>query len=357
MRILITIALLVLISSFFACDISVENPTPDPTENPQFANWLIPKNQIINRGTPDDMIPSIDDPKFLTTSKVDFLEDDDLVLGISVNSEFRAYPINILNYHEVVNDAFMNHEIMIAYSPLSGSSAAWDRDDLRGIASTFGISEFIFKSNHILYDRATQSHWLPLTFTCVNGQLEGLNADQYEIIETTWANWKTMFPGTRILSPDAASDFNYDVDIYEDYKKSDTIHFLTQPLDDRLFRKERVHAVIVGERAKVYRFDSFADPVSVVMDNFQGLAIVVVASPSNQYISSFESRIPGGSEIDFTINNDAPNIVMQDNQGNKYDIFGLAVDGPNKGRLLTPTVSMMGYWFAVAAMYPDPIIY
>ncbi len=336
---------------------TIENPPPDPKQNPEYANWLIPKGEIINRGTPDDLIPALDEPSTINMSSVDFLEDDDLILGVNVNGEFRAYPIGMLNYHEAVNDNIRTTETLISYSPLSGSSAAWNRGDLMGISSTFGISEVIYKSNHILYDRQTNSHWLPMMYECVNGELEGYNPETYQVVETAWGNWKAMFPGTRVLSPSTGYDFDYEVDPYEAYKQSDTIHFYTQPIDDQLSLKEKVHAILVRDRAKIYRFASFGDTTTIAMDNFQGQSVVVVGNKAKKFIVSFSSQIQGGEELIFTPNQDAPNIIMEDNQGNKYDIFGLAVTGPDRGRNLNPTRSVTGYWFAIAAMYPDPIIY
>jgi len=349
-----TIILIVLIGINYACDI--ENPTPDPVENPEYANWIIPKNEIMKRGATNDFIQSIDDPKFEPVLSNTDLSPDDLILGISIKGEYKAYPISILNYHEVINDVFAAGEFMISFCPLSGNSTVWDRN-IQGFTPEFGISKFIYNSNHLLYDRISNGHWLPLKFKCVNGELEGYKIEGYNVVETTWANWSEMFPGSKVLSRPLAASFNYSIDPYSSYKNSDTIYFSTNPLNSKLSPKEKVHGIIVDKRLKTFKYEAFGDSTTIINDNFQGLSIVLIGDRSKQYIVSFERRIPGGPELDFFPSNDAPNIIMSDNEGNKYDIFGLAVDGPRKGQALNPTKSISGYWFAIAAMYPDPIIY
>jgi hypothetical protein len=349
-----TSKLFFIIAIGFACNI--ENPAPDPIENPEYANWVIPKNEIKIRGDEKDFIPSIDNSSFIPVYSADHVSSGDLVLGISIKGEYRAYPVSIMNYHEVINEDFASGEIMISYCPLTGSSAAWSRN-LQGMSSSFGISKFVYNSNHLLYDRISNGHWLPLMYKCVNGELEGFETDLFNIIETTWENWKTTFPGSKVLLPPSGSSFTYSIDPYNDYRNSDTLYYSVNPLNVMLPPKEKVHGIIVNKRMKAYRHISFGNSTTIFYDNFQGLSIVVVGDQSKHYVISFERRIPGGPELDFMPSYDAQNIIMRDNEGNGYDIFGLAVDGPRKGQILRPTQSISGYWFAVAAMYPDPILY
>lgn len=348
------IQLLLLMALLCACD--VENPIPDPIENPEYANWIIPKNEIIRRGTENDFIPSLDNPEFLPATAAEHLKPEDLILGLNIKGDYRAYPLNILNYHEVVNDEFAAGEKMISYCPLSGSNAVWDRK-IQGISTEFGVSKFVYNSNHLLYDRVSKGHWLPLKYICVNGELEEFELDPHQMIETTWDNWLTMFPGSKVMMPPGNSGFNYNIDSYDEYKNNDTLLFSVNPKNPGLQMKEKVHGIIVDKRMKAYSLEIFGDSTRILHDNFQGFSIVVIGNRSKQFIVSFESRIPGGPELDFLPATDPPNILMTDNEGNKYDIFGLVVDGPRKGQALTPTHSISGYWFVLASMYPDPIFF
>ncbi len=349
-----TIKLLLILALLSSCDI--ENPIPDPIENPEYANWIIPKNEIIKRGTENDFIPSFDNPQFIPVIAAEDLDPEDLILGLNIKGDYRAYPLNILNYHEVVNDEYAAGEKMVSYCPLSGSSTIWDRK-IKGISTSFGVSKFVYNSSHLLYDRVSKGHWLPLKDMCVNGELEGYEIEGHHVIETTWENWRTMFPGSKVMTPPAGSSFNYTIDSYSEYKSSDTIFYSVKPLNPGLPVKEKVHGIIINKRIKVFSYEVFGDSTTIIHDNFQGLSIVVIGNRSKQYIVSFERRIPGGPELDFIPASDAPNILMTDNEGNKYDIFGLVVDGPRQGQTLIPTNSITGYWFAIASMYLDPIIY
>jgi hypothetical protein len=348
--------------SFFlittSCDLNVENPAPDPRENPEYANWLIPRTQVIIRETEENLKPPLLEPDFQLTFEASYLSAEDLVLGVNIDGNLRAYPLHILNYHEVINDLIQQRKIMICYAPLTGTSAAWDRGNLKGFSSSFKSSRYIYNSNHILYDEETASHWLPMQFECVNGALEGFDPALFPVIETTWDTWISMFPGTKVLSESTGYDYNYSMDPYEQYRLSDSIRFYTQPLDPRLPLKEKVHGIIINDRIKIYQNSLFGDSTSIILDNFQGLSVVIIGNNSRKFMISYERQIPSGSELDLYPVNDGPsNVIIQDNEGNQYDLFGLAVEGPDKGRQLKPTRSLFGYWFALAAMYPDPIIY
>lgn len=350
-----TILLVAILAILYSCD--VENPTPDPIENPEYANWTIPKIEIIQRGLENDLIPSIDNPEFMPVNSATHLEEDDVVLGINVKGDYRAYPVKILNYHEVINDHFAAGEKTIAYCPLSGSYSMWD-NTIKGIATTFGVSRYIYNSTHILYDRVSKGHWLPTIYACVNGELEGLEIEGQQMIALTWGKWKSMFPGSKVLESPVNTAFDYQVDLYEEYKTSDTLTYPVYPLNLVLPPKKKVHGVIVGRRMKVYSPDSFGDSTTVIQDNFQGLSIVVVGNTSDKFIVSYERRFSGGPELDFLPAQDVPaNIIMTDSKGNKYDIFGLVVDGPDKGQALTPTKSITGYWFVMATIFSDPVVY
>jgi hypothetical protein len=350
---------IVLLTLFIAsCDLNVENPQPDPKENPEYANWLIPKNRVIIRNSAGDLIPPINEPAFMLTSEVNFLRDDDQILGVYIDGSIRAYPIPILNYHEVVNDIFQQHDMMISYSPLSGTAAAWDRGNLKSFRSFFRTSIYIYNSSHILFDEETASHWLPIQFKCVNGSMEGFAPDFYQVIKTSWENWKTMFPGTKVLSVPTGNTYNYGHDPYAQYRMNDSIRFTTEPVDGRLALKEEVHGIQVDNRLKVYPQVLFSDTTSLFQDNFQGLSVVIIGNRTKSFIVSYERRISTGIELEFSVYNQGPtNMIMKDNEGNTYDLFGVAVDGPARGRKLKHTRSINGYWFAMASTFPDPVIY
>ena len=131
-------------------------------------NLLIPSNEIKHGGPPRDGIPAINQPKYAKADATDFLHDDDYVLGVYQNDIAKAYPIRILNYHEIVNDLFDETAIAITYCPLCGSGVAI-LADIDGTRFSFGVSGLLYNSDVLLYDRETESLWSQLMGKAVSG--------------------------------------------------------------------------------------------------------------------------------------------------------------------------------------------
>ena len=226
------------------------------------SNWTIPTTNVYV-GAGLDAIPALESPEFLQYRGKDYLdeefyvEDQDLVVGIRVGEEYRLYPIPILNWHEIVNDEMGGLPLAITYCPLTGTSVAWDRT-IGGEVTTFGVSGFLYNNNLLPYDRNSESVWSQMRTECINGDLLATQLETYPLVETTWANWKNIIDEPTILSDNTGYGRDYTSYPYGDY---DTDHnYLTFPIDfddNRLPRKERVHGVVVGDKAKVYRFENF----------------------------------------------------------------------------------------------------
>ncbi|MEE9554493.1 MAG: DUF3179 domain-containing (seleno)protein, partial [candidate division Zixibacteria bacterium] len=116
----------------------------------------VDENEIYSGGVPRDGIPALTNPEFIAAADASYLGVSDLVLGLVIDGEARAYPVKILNYHEIVNDTFLNGSICITYCPLTGSGMAHSRV-IDGQESEFGVSGLLFRNNLIPYDRVTES--------------------------------------------------------------------------------------------------------------------------------------------------------------------------------------------------------
>ncbi len=125
---------------------------------------LIPVNQIHGGGPPKDGIPSIDQPTFVLADEEDYLQNDAAVLGINYQGIIKAYPINILNWHEIVNDQFNQEPVVITFCPLCGSGMAFSAS-INGKAHTFGVSGLLYNSDVLLYDRLMCQHFSGHNFT------------------------------------------------------------------------------------------------------------------------------------------------------------------------------------------------
>lgn len=318
--------------------------------------WLIPRDEVRDGGPGKDGIPSVDNPNFGDASLATFMEDDDLVVGFAVGDVIRAYPHPILDWHEIVNDEVNGVPIALTYCPLTGTGIAWDRE-IDGEVTTFGVSGLLYESNLIPYDRKTESNWSQMRLDCVNGSLIGQKAETHPVVEMTWKTWKEMYPDAEVMTEETGFNRSYGVYPYGDYISNDK--YLVFPVateDKRLPNKERVHGVVVNGVAKAYRFESFsqtgAGEVVMIEDNVNGEDVIVVGSENAGWIVSYLAP-----SANLQIVQDSAAVVMADDLGNSYDVFGRIVDGPDVGGRLTATESFMGYWFAWGTFYPGLEIY
>ncbi|MEL6945943.1 MAG: DUF3179 domain-containing (seleno)protein, partial [Bacteroidota bacterium] len=190
---------LLILLIFYACE---QQQTVDNE------SWLIPKSEVRDGGPGKDGIPSIDNPIFIDAETADFLDPDDLIVGVKVGDDIRAYPHLILDWHEIVNDQLDDLALSLNYCPLTGTAIGWNRT-IDGNTTTFGVSGLLYNTNLMPYDRLTNSTWSQMRLDCVGGELKGESADLYPVVETTWANWKKRYRNTKVLSTNTGFNRRY----------------------------------------------------------------------------------------------------------------------------------------------------
>jgi len=345
-------------------DTSIE-PGPNPPNSggnsgggPSPSDWLIPSDLVVDGGPGKDGIPSIDDPQFSPVNQIDYLEPDDLVLGFKVGNEIRAYPHPVLDWHEIVNDDVNGTAIAITYCPLTGTGIGWNRF-VGGSVTTFGVSGLLYNNNLLPYDRATDSNWSQMLLKSVNGNRIGTEIEVFPLVETTWATWQELYPDSRVLNLSTGFSRSYGVYPYGDYKTNND--FLLFPLtndDTRLERKERGLGIIVDEEVRFYRFNDFSSaPVVVRADQFGGRDLVIAGSRDKNFLFAYQSRLPDGTLLQFNAVTDGGAVVMEDQEGSRWNVFGEAVSGPRQGKKLPALNSYIGYWFSWGAFFPGVEIY
>lgn len=319
-------------------------------------DWLIPANEVLDGGPGKDGIPAIDNPVFVSVDEVTFLREDDLVLGFADHDQVRAYSHRILNWHEIVNDDINDHAVAVNYCPLTGTGIGWSRI-INGTKTTFGVSGLLYNSNIIPYDRLTDSNWSQLMHLSVNGDLIGREAQTYYLLETSWETWKKLYPTSQILSLNTGFSRNYDRYPYGNYQTNSALLFPVNNTDNRLHNKERVLAVFVNEKARVYRFESFGQDLSIVNDEFLSKKLLIAGSNNLNLMVAYHRELTDGTILTFeAVQNELPTILL-DNEGTKWDVFGRAISGPREGENLMAVTQMMGYWFSFAAFYPEVEIF
>jgi hypothetical protein len=194
-----------------------------------------------------DCIPSIDRPRFVAAAEAKHIRDDDIVMAFELAGEARAYPVFILNYHEIVNDVIGGRPVAVTYCPLCGSGLVFERS-LGDRTLEFGVSGLLRNNDLVLYDRASESLWQQITGRAFAGPMRGEELRALPVAMTHWGTWRAAHPETRVLSTDTGFDRPYaNRHPYGDYDSSDRLLFPVA-LDRRLHPKVVVYGVEVADR-------------------------------------------------------------------------------------------------------------
>lgn len=337
------------VSIMMACSSSnVEEFSED--QNQGVTVWSIPIEEVLDGGPGRDGIPALENPNFLQVSEADFLSDSDLVIGFKNGEDIRAYPHIILDWHEIINDNIGGVSLAVTYCPLTGTGIGWNRV-LNGNETTFGVSGLLYNTNLIPFDRETNSNWAQILNESVNGSLIGEKVDIIPLFETTWGVWKTIYPETKVLSTSTGFSRTYGTSPYGDYNTNNDRFLFPVDKDERLPLKERVYALIDGDKAKVYRFGDFSDG-NAIKDSFEGNSYLVIGS--TDFMVSFLLDA-NSTTLEFEYVYTGTEIVVKDNEGNEWNIFGKAISGPRAGQFLESTTAFKGFWFSIPAFYTTEI--
>ena len=178
-----------------------------------------------------------------------FLEDSDKILGFNVNGDIRAYPLQIMVWHEIVNDIVGSIPVAVTYCPLCFTNQVFDRT-VNDTVLEFGTSGKLYNNNLVMYDRSSKSLWSQALGEGILGKYAGVKLERIPFDIAYWKEWKQLYPNSKVLSRDTGSDRPYGADPYGDYYTSPEILFPISNKDDRLGPKE----IIVGlENDGVYK--------------------------------------------------------------------------------------------------------
>ena len=267
---------------------------------------LIPAEEIYHGGPPRDGIPAIDTPRFVSIEEAMFLQDQDRVLGIHRNGIAKAYPIAILNWHEIVNDK----EVLISYCPLCGTGMAFKVDK-----ADFGVSGLLYNSDMLLYDRKTESLWSQILAKAISGKRKGERLTMLPLEHTTWHDWKSRNPNTLVLSTDTGYSRDYTSTPYGNYETSSAIYFPIAAKSRKYHPKEKVIGIHIGNTYKAYPFIELDKTgKQIIQDQVQG------------------------KEIRIHFNSEHRSGMIKDTSGKTLP-------------------SLISFWFAWYAFHPETLVY
>lgn len=227
------------------------------------------KRGIGGIGDPRDAIPSIDNPKYVSVAEADkWIQDNELVLALQYKGVKRVYPLQILVWHEIVNDFVAGEPLLITYCPLCGSGIAYERF-LDGEAVEFGTSGKLYNSNLVMYDRKTDSYWSQIDGISIVGKKTGTKLKQISIDTVVWRDWKQVHADSEVLSQDTGFRRSYGTDPYGNYYEDSFVLFPVENSDDRIHPKTVVFGVEVDGKFKAYQESDLIEN-SEINDVFNG---------------------------------------------------------------------------------------
>jgi len=245
----------------------------------------------------------------------------------------------------------------LSYCPLTGSAMLWESLLAPG-DETLGTSGLLYNSNLIMYDRETGSLWSQMLEQSIWGERIQTIPDRLQVVETTWGTWQAMYPDTVKLSEDTGFSRDYDAYPYGNFRQDNSLLFqVNNSNDNRLHRKERVLGINVGESSRVYPISSFSGDVEVINEVVGDMQVVVTGSSSLNFGVVYNRQLEDCTVLDFQPVQASLPVVMKDNEGNEWDVFGVAVSGKRTGQQLQKTNSYISYWYAWTGFYPGADIH
>ena len=314
---------------------------------------IVPIDQIVSGGPPRDGIPSIDNPKFVSVQDASkFLQGADLVIGVSINGDTRAFPLQILVWHEIVNGVVGGTPVAITYCPLCFTSQVFARD-VDGQVVQFGTSGKLYNSNLVMYDRTSESLWSQAMGEGIVGKYSGKNLEKIPFEVVYWDNWEKRHPDSKVLSIDTGFGRPYGTDPYGDYYTSPQILFPVSHSDDRLKVKEVVIGLGHEGVFKAYKLQDIEDK-KVINDEVSGQAIALF-SP-NSFSAIVYERVVRNQILDFKYDSAAGKITDAQT-GSEWNFEGKAIKGEMEGESLSRIPFDEGFWFSWAAFHPRAELY
>ncbi len=311
---------------------------------------IVPLDKIRSGGPPKDGIPSIDNPKFVIATDADFISDKDLVIGLEINGDARAYPLFILVWHEIVNDKVGSVPVAVTYCPLCFTNQVFERK-IDGNEVEFGTSGKLYNSNLVMYDRLTDTYWSQALGQAIKGELTGqkLNIIPFDVI--TWADWKSLHPETLVLTTQTGHVRAYGVDPYGSYYTEPQIIFPVENKDDRMHPKEIILGFHQNDIYKAYKQKDVESQV-VINDQVDKKPVLLV--------SLFESN---SRAFERTLDEQVLEFIYKDNKifdtktNSEWNYEGTAISGDLAGTKLNRLGFSPGFWFEWVAFHPQTEVY
>jgi hypothetical protein len=353
-------------------------PTQPPEEAPprgaaqefktDFSIHSVPYKDILSGGPPKDGIPALDDPRFVSISEADeWLNPVEPVILVENGDAAKAYPIQILIWHEIVNDSVGGEPVVVTFCPLCNTAIAFRRT-FDGSVLDFGTTGRLRFSNLIMYDRQSENWWQQATGEAIAGEATGLRLDFYPANIISWQDFKDSFSEGSVLSRETGYPRNYGRNPYSGYDDVNRPPFLYKGPETpgQLPPVARVLTLELNGETVAYPYSRLAE-LGAVNDTAGGESVAVfwqsgTASPLDAPTvagrdvgtAATFSRELDGQTLTFSWNDER---IVDDQTGSEWNILGRSTKGEFNGLQLTPVLSVNHFWFSWAAFRPETRIY
>ncbi len=340
----------------------------DEWSKTDFETRSVELDEIFSGGPPKDGIPAVDHPKFVTAKAAgEWLHPQEPVISLEIGGKAKAYPLQILIYHEIVNDELNSMPISVTFCPLCNASIVFDRR-IAGRLFDFGTTGRLRKSDLVMYDRQTESWWQQFTGTGIVGEMTNARLTQVPSSIVAFADFRAAHPAGLVLSRKTGHSRPYGRNPYQGYDRIGQTPFLfTDPVDPRLPAMERVLNISEAGLHALYPY-SIINEEKVINDRVGETPVAVFSRPGTfsaldqstiaksrkiRSVTAFDRRLH-----DRTLTFELKGNEIRDLETNTvWNLFGKAIHGPLKGQRLRPLQSGVHFAFAWLAFNPNSRIY
>lgn len=375
-RVLTTVLLIATAAAFTACGGAPGRAPGNSRPDPRYPGWKtdftrhsVALNEFQDGGPPRDGIPPIDHPRVVTQRDGDrFLDDREPVIVVEQGAAARAYPLQILVWHEIVNDRLAGRPIAATYCPLCNSGVVFDRR-VDGRELTFGTTGKLRRSDLVMWDRQTESWWQQFSGEALVGTQTGRRLGMLASQTLSWRDFKHIYPRGTVLSRDTGFSRDYGRNPYEGYDAdpNGTPFALDGEPDRRLPPKERVVLIRSAAAATVVPFSRLrrhrvaagrvgAQPYVVLFKRGVLSALDAGAITDSRDVGTAAAFVPRAGTRRLTFAPAGAGFFVDQQTGSTWDITGRATRGPLAGQRLRRLAHDEQFWFAVAAFLPNATI-
>ena len=334
-----------------------------------FSKHIVPYDEIRSGGPPKDGIPAVDKPKFMDVKEADnWLKPVEPVILVKVGEQAKAYPLQILIWHEIVNDTIGDLSLTVTFCLLCNTAIAFERT-FDGQVLDFGTTGRLRYSNLIMYDRQTETWWQQANGEAIVGEFTGAQLAFYPAVIISWQEFKNAHPNGLVLSRETGFNRSYGRNPYAGYDTVKNPPFLYDgpQTPGVLPPVARVLTIDLNGEAVASPYDTLVD-VQVIDDTVGGQPVAVfwatgtasaldagsIAAGRDVGSAAAYSRMLDGRDLSFYLSNGQ---ILDQETGSEWNVLGKAIAGKLEGKRLSPVVAINHFWFSWAAFKPETRVY